>query len=410
MNFRSRNSSKTGKKMKSEEKRPEKKRPEEKKAIPNNKKRNPEGNQAGEPNFEKSETKERNPEGNQAGEPNLEKSETKERNPGENKAGEPNFEKSETRERKLKKNKADELKPEQRKTAGPSRGEKASGKARPKIGIGYRVAGLQVEEATGQRKNGYMVWRCRCGCGGILLDTRCLQRGTVTDCGCMSRVKPGQRDITGQRFGMLTALEPTEQILYESVVWRCICDCGNEIHVPLRQLTLGYRKSCGCLSHPSRKDYIGRRFGRLTVTDYAGKCAGMHQWKCVCDCGRETVVGQTRLQSGKTKSCGCLQSEIYRKNLKLIDGTSVTILEAGKNHRLIATNTSGHTGVYRDKKRSKWIAQITFKGKTYYLGSYDDKLEAVKAREQGEEMHEDFLEWYYNVTRQEKTCAAKNDI
>ncbi len=163
MNFRSRNSSKTGKKMKSEEKRPEKKRPEEKKAIPNNKKRNPEGNQAGEPNFEKSETKERNPEGNQAGEPNLEKSETKERNPGENKAGEPNFEKSETRERKLKKNKADELKPEQRKTAGPSRGEKASGKARPKIGIGYRVAGLQVEEATGQRKNGYMVWRCRCG-------------------------------------------------------------------------------------------------------------------------------------------------------------------------------------------------------------------------------------------------------
>ena len=170
MNFRSRNSSKTGKKMKSEEKRPEKKRPEkkrpeEKKAIPNNKKRNPEGNQAGEPNFEKSETKERNPEGN--------------------KAGEPNFEKSETRERKLKKNKADELKPEQHKTAEPSLGEKAPGKARPKIGLGYRVAGLQVEEATGQRKNGYMIWRCRCGCGGeILLDTRCLQRGTVTDCGC----------------------------------------------------------------------------------------------------------------------------------------------------------------------------------------------------------------------------------
>lgn len=104
----------------------------------------------------------------------------------------------------------------------------------------------------------YMVWRCRCGCGGeILLDTRCLQRGAVTDCGCGSKVKPGQRDITGMRFGRLTALEPTGRILYESVVWRYVCDCGNEIHVPLRQLTMGYRKSCGCLGHPERKDYIG---------------------------------------------------------------------------------------------------------------------------------------------------------
>ncbi len=267
--------------------------------------------------------------------------------------------------------------------------------ARPKIGIGYRVGSLTVEEGTDQRKNGYLVWRCRCGCGGeVLLDTRCLQRGTVTDCGCGTRVKPGHRDITGMRFGKLVAVEPTDRVVYESVVWRCICDCGNEIHVPLRQLTMGYRKSCGCLGHPKRKDYIGRRFGRLTVTAYGGKRGGMHYWKCRCDCGREALIGQTRLQSGKTKSCGCLQSETYRENLKLIDGTSVTLLEAGKN-RLISTNTSGHTGVYRDKKRSKWIAQITFKGKTYYLGSYDDKGEAIRARERGEEMHEDFLEQYY---------------
>ena len=100
--------------------------------------------------------------------------------------------------------------------------------ARPKIGIGYRVGRLSVEEATDQRKNGYLVWRCRCDCGGeIQLDTRCIQRGTVTDCGCVSRVKPGQRDITGMRFGKLVALEPTDRVVYESVVWRCKIDCGN---------------------------------------------------------------------------------------------------------------------------------------------------------------------------------------
>lgn len=80
---------------------------------------------------------------------------------------------------------------------------------RAKIAIGYRIGHLRVEEATSQHKNGYTIWRCRCDCGGeILLDTRTLQRGTITDCGCNTNVKPGQRDITGQRFGLLTAQYP----------------------------------------------------------------------------------------------------------------------------------------------------------------------------------------------------------
>lgn len=311
-----------------------------------------------------------------------------------------------------------------------------------------------MEAATDQRKNGYTIWRCRCGCGGeILLDTRSLQRGAVTDCGCVSKVKPGQKDITGRRFGKLVAVEPTNETLYGTVVWRCICDCGGEVNAPLCQLTAGYRKSCGCLSRPGLKELVGKRFGRLVVTAYAGKRDGMHRWKCLCDCGRETIVGQTLLLSGKTKSCGCLgrpevkdlvglrfgrlvvtayagkqsgahrwrclcdcgrettvshnlllsgktkscgclQAETYRENLKLIGGTSVTILEAGKKRR-IASNTSGYTGVYRNKRSGKWVAQITFRGKTYYLGSYLDKEEAVKARRRGEELHDDFLAWYY---------------
>lgn len=269
------------------------------------------------------------------------------------------------------------------------------GVARPRIGIGYRVGLLTVASPTEERKAGYTVWLCRCDCGAeIRLDTRCLQRGTVTDCGCASKVKPGQKDISGRRFGKLIAVEPTGEILNGSAVWRCKCDCGGEVCAPLHQLSAGYRKSCGCLSHPARKDYIGKRFGRLTVTAYAGKRNGMHRWKCTCDCGNETIVGQTLLQSGKTQSCGCLQSETYRSNLKLIDGTSVTILEAGKN-RLISSNTSGHTGVYLNRKTGRWVAQITFKGKTYYLGSFIDQQDAIRARMRGEEMHDDFLEWYY---------------
>lgn len=262
------------------------------------------------------------------------------------------------------------------------------------IQTGYRIGSLTVEEPTAQRKSGYVVWKCHCDCGGIVfLDTRCLKRGTVRDCGCRTRVRPGQRDISGMRFGKLTAISPTkERSARGSTLWKCRCDCGKEILAEAGQLISGNRKSCGCLSHPGLTDLTGKRFGRLTVTEYAGKRAGMHRWRCICDCGRETVVGQSLLKSGKTKSCGCLQAAIYRDNLKLVDGTSVTALLAAKGGRLIKSNKSGYNGVYLDKKRGLWVAQITFKGKTRYLGAYGSLEQAVQARKQGEEIFDAFLE------------------
>lgn len=152
---------------------------------------------------------------------------------------------------------------------------------------------------------------------------------------------------------------------------------------------------------------IGKRFGKLIVIGYGGKRAGMHRWKCLCDCGNETIVGQTLLQSGKTKSCGCIQAETIKENLKLVDGTSVTMLEAAKE-RLISSNTSGYTGVYQDKKSGKWRAQITFKKKTYYLGSFEKIEDAIKARRRGEEIHDNFLKWYYSEYL-EKMQQREND-
>lgn len=263
-----------------------------------------------------------------------------------------------------------------------------------KIKPGYRVGKLTVEEPAEQRKNSYRIWRCRCDCGGeILLDTRSLQRGAIRDCGCTSVVRPGQRDISGQRFGRLTALAPTaERSSRGATIWRCRCDCGKEVHVELNRLLCGNKKSCGCLKNPPLKDYVGKRFGRLTVTEYAGKKDGMHQWKCICDCGKETIAGQTSLQRGRKKSCGCLQASVYKENLELRDGTSVTMLQAAKRGRLIKTNTSGYNGVYLDKRRGQWVAQITFKGKTKYLGAYPKREDAVQARLRGEEIYDEFLE------------------
>ena len=279
------------------------------------------------------------------------------------------------------------------------------------IQIGCKVGRLTVEAPTGQRRGGYIVWRCRCSCGGeVLLDTRCLKRGAVQDCGCVSGTRPGQRDISGERFGKLTALEPSgERSARGGVLWLCRCDCGKEALVELSRLISGSRKSCGCLGRPALKDFVGRRFGKLTVVEYAGKKAGMHRWRCLCDCGRETVVGQTLLQTGKTKSCGCLQAVTYRENLKLIEGTSVTMLQAVKSGRLIKSNTSGYNGVYYDKRRNRWVAQITFQGRTKYLGAFRELENAVRARQAGEEIYDEFLERVGNTGSTEDTSKEGGD-
>ena len=56
-------------------------------------------------------------------------------------------------------------------------------------------------------------------------------------------------------------------------------------------------------------DLRGKKVGRLTVVSPEGKTKwGNIKWRCVCECGNETVVAGGCLHS-KTKSCGCLNKE-----------------------------------------------------------------------------------------------------
>lgn len=62
-------------------------------------------------------------------------------------------------------------------------------------------------------------------------------------------------------------------------------------------------------------DLAGRRFGRLLVLERAedhitksGK--RIKRWKCLCDCGNETIVRYGNLKNSKTNSCGCLHKEV----------------------------------------------------------------------------------------------------
>ena len=65
-----------------------------------------------------------------------------------------------------------------------------------------------------------------------------------------------------------------------------------------------------------RIDLSGQRFGRLTVIRYDHSEHDGAHWLCKCDCGTEKVLAGYSLRSGRTRSCGCLNSDASRAKLE----------------------------------------------------------------------------------------------
>ena len=62
------------------------------------------------------------------------------------------------------------------------------------------------------------------------------------------------------------------------------------------------------------KDLTGKKFGRLTVVERAPdhiQSNGRRRimWRCICDCGAETIVHGDNLKAGKVQSCKCMAIE-----------------------------------------------------------------------------------------------------
>ena len=172
-------------------------------------------------------------------------------------------------------------------------------------------------------------WLCRCECGKETVIRTCyLRKGKSLSCGCdvrENRLEGSNRlDLTVQRFGKLTAVEP-----------------------------------------------LDRRAGKN------------NKWRCVCDCGGECAVTVANLRNGHTRSCGC-ESRMTLKSLHYVDGTNVELI---RKNPIRSNNTSGCTGVVWRKNIRRWDASIGFKGKRYFLGLFERYEDAVQARKDAEEKY-----------------------
>ena len=151
-------------------------------------------------------------------------------------------------------------------------------------------------------------WFCTCECGGTTkVVAGDFAKGSKTNCGCMSTTV--KKDLTGKRFGMLTAIHevPNEERTQKNkVMWECLCDCGNTTTAVSSSLVNGIRTSCGC-DTITYNDLTGQKFNMLTVVGKTANRSHSRQimWLCECACGRTTQVRSDSLTRGEKYSCGC---------------------------------------------------------------------------------------------------------
>ena len=167
-------------------------------------------------------------------------------------------------------------------------------------------------------------------------------------------------DLLNKRFGRLVVVDTFRKD--GNIYCHCKCDCGHEKDVYYGSLLSGATKSCGCynsevIHERTFMDLTGKRFGRLTVTEYVGfdKKNNTTKYRCKCDCGNEIIVCRTSLTSGNTQSCGCVVKDRKRERLdaKLNkwygDLYTLKVVDYNERHpRLESVCKNGHHHIHRD--------------------------------------------------------------
>lgn len=145
----------------------------------------------------------------------------------------------------------------------------------------------------------------------------------------------------------------------------------------------------------------GQKFGKLTVIKEAFRKKNVY-WKCLCDCGAETIVIGSGLRNGHTTSCGCgrIDGAIKTAKKMLSDDPRITsarnvfngykdgnltfeqFLEISQQNCHYCGNASDKSNLYnRYKHRSNTVLVEISSADFYYNGL--DRLDNSKLHDVG---------------------------
>ena len=192
---------------------------------------------------------------------------------------------------------------------------------------GHKYGRLTAVSEAPRNKHNQVMWNCECECGEkLIVSSGNLSRNK--SCGCLAREQARARmtgtssvkNKIGQKYGKLTITmldRVEEKNGIKRSYWISICECGKE--AVKRSDAFGKHSSCGCSPYRDTAQIEGFVFGRLTAirqTDIRDS-SGNIKWECLCSCGNTSFVSTGNLNSGTSKSCGCLGKEkIQQQGLK----------------------------------------------------------------------------------------------
>lgn len=127
-------------------------------------------------------------------------------------------------------------------------------------------------------------------------------------------------DFLNKEFDKLTVVEFLEEPKKRSILHlkvKCVCICGEIVNTTPYSLLNNKHNTCRKCKDKQQyvrynlNEFINKRFSKLTVKSIINANTNIRKStvKCVCDCGKETVVTINQLLDGNTKSCGCLHGE-----------------------------------------------------------------------------------------------------
>ena len=128
-------------------------------------------------------------------------------------------------------------------------------------------------------------------------------------------------DLTGEKIGLLTVVGANGVSRDGHSLWDCICECGQWLIVYGTVLNNYGTKSCRRCSQ--LKDITGESFGSLIAINRVDRGNnGMSKWLCKCDCGNMAIVTINHLTTGHTKTCGHCPINTFIRKDRYCEGTT----------------------------------------------------------------------------------------
>lgn len=99
------------------------------------------------------------------------------------------------------------------------------------------------------------------------------------------------------------------------------------------------------------KDISGQKFGRLTAIRRAGaNISGQAMWECLCECGKTHVTCGATLRNGTVVSCGCYNREASGKRAFVHGRSAHPLYEPWKSmHERCRERNKEHRERYADR-------------------------------------------------------------